>query len=276
MSFKEFIDKNRPTILYCLSIIFSIVVLSSQFLNYNISTFRSFFIYIFSFTYKPIYDIINYPIIVADKFIRISYLYEENMHLKKALRHFYVYKLYSDNISEKYKYLENFKDIKLSATYRLYLSEVISREHNNWFNECIIKILDKTAIIKEDMPVIVYITPDKFFLVGRIWQITGNIAKILLITNSLSMIPAKVKDKEVYGIVIGNGINEKLSMEYILLEDNIRIGDLIITSGINNIPYGIEIGKVVDVQISETGFKKAIVKLDYNINALKELLIISQ
>ncbi len=276
MSFKKFIDKNRPTVVYTFSLIFSMIIISMQFLTYYISTFRSCLIYFFSFTYKPIYNIISYPIEIANKFIRIPYLYEENIHLRKALEKFYTYKLYNENILKNFEYLKNFDNVVLPNKYKLSLGIVINRNYNSWFNECTIKILNKDATIKEDMPVIIYIEPDKFFLVGRIWEINGNIAKVLLITNSISMIPVKVKNKEIYGIIIGSGISNILSMDYILLEDDIRIGDVIISSGINNIPYGIEIGRVVDIQISETGFKKAIVKLDYNINALKNMLIVEQ
>jgi cell shape-determining protein MreC len=63
-------------------------------------------------------------------------------------------------------------------------------------------------------------------------------------------------------------------MDYILLEDDVRLGDVVITSGIGNMPEGIEIGKVIDISISSTGFKKATIKLNYNINTLKNLIIL--
>ncbi len=275
MSFKEFLDKNHPTIFYIFSLTFSIIFLSIQLVTYYVSTFRSFFLYFFSYTYRPIYNIINYPLEVTNRFVQIPYLYEENLHLKKVLWNFYSYKISYDKIFENFRQLEIYNDVKSFKKYDFCLSTVINRNYETWFNELTIEILNKETKIKEDMPVVVYVKPDKFFFVGRIWSVNNNVAKVLLITNSLSMIPAKIKDKEIYGVAIGNSSSDVLFMDYILLEDDVRIGDVVVTNGINNIPLGIEIGRVIDIQLSETGFKKAVVKLDYNINALKNLLIIA-
>jgi cell shape-determining protein MreC len=87
------------------------------------------------------------------------------------------------------------------------------------------------------------------------------------------MLPVKIKDKPIYGVLIGES-SVKLSMDYLLLEDDVRIGDVVVTSSIGNLPGGIEIGRVIDVDVSPTGFKKAVVKLNYNINALKNLIIV--
>ncbi|MCX7956425.1 MAG: rod shape-determining protein MreC [Endomicrobia bacterium] len=153
-------------------------------------------------------------------------------------------------------------------------AKVIIREYNSWYNECIVSIA-KSQNIKKDSPVIIFGEDKRFYFVGRIWDINNNLAKVLLITNPLSKIPVKVRNKPIYGVVVGNSSPE-VTMEYILLEDDIKIGDIVETFELNDLIGGIEIGRVVSIETMPTlGFKKAKVKLNFNINMLKELIVIA-
>jgi len=271
MTIKEFVTKNKPTIFFFFSILLSISFLSTQTITKHIRSIRIFFIYFFSTSYIPVYKIVNYPFDTFNKFIQLSYMYEENIKLKQLVKKLYFEKLNYSAIFEKNQNEQLVNELSKKYNYKLLSAEVISRDCKNWYNECII-LVDTLNVLKEDIPVILYAEPDKFYFVGRIWNIEKNVAKVLLITNPLSMLPVRIRDKPIYGVLIGNS-SVILSMDYILLEDDVRLGDVVITSGIGNMPEGIEIGKVIDISISSTGFKKATIKLNYNINTLKNLII---
>lgn len=273
MIFRDFLQKNRPTIIYLLSLTISIIFLVTQSLTNYLLTFRSFLIYFFSSAYVPVYKVVDYPVKVFNKLLSLSYLYEENLMLKKTVEKFYMYKINYDTIVDRINSLDNTTYLSQILQYSVVNSEVIMRSYDSWYDECIVNILESPDKVKEDAPVIMYVKPNKFYAVGRIWMINSNIAKVLLITNTLSMIPAKIRGKEIYGMIVGNS-SAVLTMDYILLEDDVRVGDIVETSGINNFPSGIEIGKVVDIEISSTGFKKAVVKTNFNINSIKQLLIV--
>ncbi len=272
MTINEFVKKNKPTIFFFFFISISLIFLSTQTITKYIRSVRIFFVYFFSTTYLPVYKIVNYPFDTFNKFIQLPYMYEENVKLKEFVKKLYFEKLHYYAVFEKKQNEQLVNELSKKYNYKLFSAEVISRDCKNWYNECIV-LVDNPTILKEDMPVILYVEPDKFYFVGRIWTIEKNIAKVLLITNPLSMLPVRIKDKPIYGVLIGNS-SIILSMDYILLEDDVKLGDIVITSGIGNIPEGIEIGRVIDIDISSTGFKKAIVKLNYNINALKNLIIL--
>lgn len=274
MTLKEFVVKHRPTVFYLFSLLFTTICLSIRPITIYLLTIRSFFIYFFSFSYLPVYKVINYPLDVMNKFVQLPFLYEENISLKKAVKELYITQLENKYLNEKINNLLSVYGLKYTTQYKLLGCELVTREYKEWFNECIVSIYETTESIPEDAPVVVYIPPNNFYLVGRVWSVQGKLAKILLITNSLSMIPVKVKNKPIYGVLIGNS-SPNLSVDYILLEDDIRIGDVIVTAGINNIPEGIEIGYVNNISgLSSTGFKKVSVKLSYNINSIKSLLIL--
>lgn len=273
MTIKKFVERYRLTLLYISFLLFGIVCLATQSITEYLLTFRSFFIYFFSYTYKPIYSIVNFPLKVVNKFIVIPYLFDENIKLKEKIKVLYSKNLQYQNIISKMD-TSIVERLRRDLSYELVNSEVIMREYKEWYNECIAVVSNKEKnFIKEDAPIICYTGEDKFYLVGRVWEIKENIIKVLLITNPLSVIPVKVKNKQIYGVVVGNN-SPVLTMDYILLEDDIKIGDTIVTSGLNNFPEGIEIGYVVNVELSTTGFKKATVKLNFNINAIKNLLIL--
>ncbi|MCX7715909.1 MAG: rod shape-determining protein MreC [Endomicrobia bacterium] len=272
MTIKEFVEKHRPTIFYVFFLLFGSICLTTQLITQHLQTFRSFLIYFFSYTYIPIYQIIDYPLRVVNKFVSIPYIIDENIKLREIVKKLYTEKIRYHNTMNKIE--TSIGEIDGTLVYKLITAEVIVREYKDWYNECIsIVCTDTKDVLKEDLPVIYYTGKDQFFLAGRVWEVKNNVVKVLLITNPLSVIPVKVKNKQIYGVVIGNA-SPNLVMDYILIEDDIKIGDVIVTSGINNMPEGIEIGYVTNIELSTTGFKKATVKLNFNINALKTLFIL--
>ncbi|MCS7152008.1 MAG: rod shape-determining protein MreC [Endomicrobia bacterium] len=216
----------------------------------------------------------NYPLVVVNRFVKIPFLYEENLKLKKVVKDMYILKLQNEHLIRQIDELSTYKGLSAIPQYRFINCEIVTREYKEWFNECIVNIDGDSELVTDDSPVIAYLAPDKFFFVGRIWSKRGNIAKVLLVTNTLSMIPVRIKNKNTHGILIGSS-SPILYIDYILLEDDIRIGDTVVTFGINNLPEGVEIGRVENILgISDTGFKKVSVKLGYNINSIKNLLIL--
>ncbi|OGE83855.1 MAG: rod shape-determining protein MreC [Candidatus Doudnabacteria bacterium RIFCSPHIGHO2_02_FULL_43_13b] len=112
---------------------------------------------------------------------------------------------------------------------------------------------DKDSI-KKDMPVIV----SNGILVGKIKEVFPRTSKVSLITNPRSSINAVVSETDAQGIVKGVfGLG--LMFDMVLQTDVIKAGDEVITSGIGgNMPRGLLIGKIQNIQISNDGlFQKA-------------------
>ncbi len=275
MTLKEFLLKHRPTVLFIVFSILNIIFLTSGLTSY-LRTVRSFFIYFFSFGYIPANKVVNYPVEVYNRFLKLIYITEENRKLLQQVKKLLLYKLKYEQLYQTYSRLMEITNVKnILPEFSLIDCKILVREYFHWYNYLVI-LGGKQDGIEEDLPVVV-VANKKLFLIGRIWTVSEKTSKVLLITDPLSGIPVKVKDKPIQGIVLGEA-TPYLVMEYILPEDDIKIGDVIVTSGlINNIPENIEIGTVTNITASSTtGFKKAIVKLNYNINNLDYVSVLKK
>ncbi|MFQ3675931.1 MAG: rod shape-determining protein MreC [Endomicrobiia bacterium] len=273
MILKDFIKTNKPTVLYFFVAILSITFLTSEITPY-IKTIRSFFIYFLSPVHVSIAKVIDYPTNTANNFIKLIYLKEENIKLKQQLHKMYLYKLQQEQL--KNDYLQYKSSLELKNFYKLkepvYVN-ILVRDYLHWYNYIIISG-GKNYALEEDMPLITNTKQNKFYLVGRLWQVEEKTSKVLLITDQMSAIPVKIKGKNIQGVLLGNGTPNP-TLEYVLIEDNIQIGDSVITSGIlSNMPENIEIGTVTSVEITQVGFKSAKIKLFYNINGLDNLIVL--
>lgn len=96
--------------------------------------------------------------------------------------------------------------------------------------------------LTEGMPVV---TDDG--LVGRIIQVSANAAEVLLITDPISAVNARLLNSRAEGSVRGQATG--LRMTYIDLNAALQEGDTVITSGLGgNFPEGIIIGQVTSIR----------------------------
>ena len=104
-------------------------------------------------------------------------------------------------------------------------------------------------------------------LLGQITEVGGNTAQVLLLSDTSSGVgvlvqrrdpkTAVVKDKAV-AVVRGRGRGQQLSVVYLRREDDIRVGDTVISSGFGGvIPAGIPVGTVTEIVTEKTGFVKS-------------------
>ncbi len=96
--------------------------------------------------------------------------------------------------------------------------------------------------LTEGMPVIT-----EKGLVGRVTQVSANASQVLLITDPVSAVNARLLNSRAEGSVQGQ--SGGLRMTYIDLNATIQEGDTVITSGLGgNFPEGIIIGQVTSIR----------------------------
>jgi len=112
-------------------------------------------------------------------------------------------------------------------------------------------------------------------LLGRVVEVDKNKSKIDLITKENYKISIVTKDKKNIGILKGKNKN-KLELQYIIVDADIKIKDEVFTSGISNIyPKNILAGKVSEVYKSENDlYKKIEVELPYSIIDINEVILL--
>jgi len=149
-------------------------------------------------------------------------------------------------------------------------AKVIGRDPTNW-NQSLTVDTGRDQLVKIGYPVL-----EQNGVVGQVVAVGGSSSRVLLITDPASGVDAIVQGSRARGVVQGTG--EGCHLEYVLSEDEVKIGDRIITSGMDGIfPKGLLIGVVSDVGPARKGgsmFQSITVQPTVNMNRLENLLII--
>jgi len=93
-------------------------------------------------------------------------------------------------------------------------------------------------------------------LVGKIAEVSGKTADVLLISDPACRVAVRIEGKDVYAILQGQGLTWKgrvlCKIAFINKNIEIREGDKVITSGLGGVfPPGIEVGRMVSVEVDD-------------------------
>ena len=126
--------------------------------------------------------------------------------------------------------------------------------------------------IKVEMPVL---QADN--VVGQVIAVSLNSSKALLITDPSSAVDSIVQNSRVRGTVRGMQRNNLCDLQYVLPEDEVKVGDRLITAGMDKIfPKGLLIGIVNSIE-KDTGsmFQKVHIKPSVDFSKLENVLIVT-
>lgn len=125
--------------------------------------------------------------------------------------------------------------------------------------------------LTEGMPVVT-----EHGLVGRITQVSATAAQVLLITDPVSAVSARLLGSRAEGSVQGQ-LTGTLRMTLIDLNAVVQEGDTVVTSGLGgNLPEGIPIGQVTSIrQLENELFQEAEVRSFNDFERLETVLVIT-
>ncbi len=111
-------------------------------------------------------------------------------------------------------------------------------------------------------------------IIGRAILVLEHQSQVQLITNSGASIGALLERTRTPGVLRGSGENE-LDLIYISNTEEINIGDIVLSSGLDGIyPKGLVIGKVVDLREGDSVFQAIKVKPDVDLIRLEEVSVL--
>ena len=113
-------------------------------------------------------------------------------------------------------------------------------------------------------------------VVGQVVAVSPNFAHVLLLTDHSSGVDVMTQDERVRGVVEGVGA-EQCELKYVSKQTPVRVGDTVITSGMDGVfPKGVLVGTVTKVAI-ETGtlLQNVEVKVAVDIDKLEEVLVVT-
>lgn len=170
------------------------------------------------------------------------------------------------------KKLKELLDYKNSNEYQFVVVDILNRDPIN--SNILILSAGKKDGIKEGQAAVV----NDGVIVGKIVEVDNDSSKLRLLTDNFSKIAVKVSDDyEVSGVLSGS-LGLGMDLTYIPEEQDIKKGDLVITSNMNDlIPAGLIVGTVEEVQFSkEEIFKSASILPMVDYQTLSLLAIIKK
>lgn len=160
-------------------------------------------------------------------------------------------------------------DMKKTVTEPTVSATIIGEDGSPWFSTMTI---DRGASsgIREGMPVVA-----AGGVVGQIVKVAPSTSRVVLLTDHASGIAAMIQRSRARGVVKGKG-NGLCVMEFSMRDDDVKIGDMVLSSGIGGIfPKGLPIGEVSMVKRAEYGMFQTITIRPYvRLLRLEEVLVL--
>jgi rod shape-determining protein MreC len=146
---------------------------------------------------------------------------------------------------------------------------VVGEDLSSWFRTLVID-QGSSSGITEGMAVVA-----SDGVVGQIVKVAPNTSRVLLLTDHTSGIAATIQRSRARGVVKGKG-EGLCSLEFTTREEDVKVGDVVITSGIGGVFLkGIPIGEVTMVKRGEYGiFQTISIRPFVNISHLEEALVV--
>jgi rod shape-determining protein MreC len=194
---------------------------------------------------------------------------KENDNYRKALN-----KAFENNIQLKELKLSNYRlrnllNFEKTITDRVLSAEVIGKDPSPWFKTVLID-KGKNDGVETGMAVVV---PKG--IAGQITDVFANYSKVLLIIDHNSAVDALVQNDRARGIIKG-GTAEQCFLKYVLRKHDIKIGDIVVSSGLDGVfPKGLAVGYVSGVIKPKSGIFQEVTVTPYvDFEKLEEVLIV--
>ncbi len=148
-------------------------------------------------------------------------------------------------------------------------ANVIGRDPYDWLGKLVIDQGEREGM-KAGLTVVTYEG-----MVGRVEEVFENYSEVRLILSTELATGAVIQRTRDIGVVAGKG-EGLCSLQYIYRDSDVRVGDLVVTSGLGiSTPRGIVVGKVVEVRDLEGSlFKEVVVEPACDFSSLEQTFII--
>ena len=112
-------------------------------------------------------------------------------------------------------------------------------------------------------------------LVGQVIEVSAYFSRVMLITDSTHAVPVQVNRNGVRAIAEGTGMIDELTLVHVASTMDIRVGDLLVTSGLGgHFPSGYPVAVVTEVDTSANDFMKVKARPSALLDQSRYLLLI--
>ena len=159
---------------------------------------------------------------------------------------------------------EDLLNLTADQEYDFITSRIVANFSNKFIGTILIKS-DETEKLFIDMP-----AAGPNGILGRVTSLDNKVARVLLLNNINSRLPVSISEDAHQGIMIGQGQNNPI-IEYVREYKNIKVGDLVTTSGKGGIfpPY------LVVGQVTRINGERIEVELTEDVSQLTHILLLN-
>jgi len=204
------------------------------------------------------------------KIVHLNEISKENQKLREEIARLSVDYVQLANLEAQNNYFRSELDYLQNENFEFKLAQVIGRLPLN--NQILIINQGHLNGLKEGLAV----TVSEGIVVGKILSVEENRAYVELLTNTQSSLAVSLSNLSGTSGLIKGKAGNSLSMEFIPQSEFIEVGDMVISSGLEElIPRGLLVGEVSEVT-SQVGqiFKQAKVIPPFSYQNLQTLTVI--
>ena len=218
---------------------------------------------------KPVAHLSGFVEDVWDGYISLVNVRRENVRLHEAIKELSSRLAVGDEALLENRRLENLLDMKESIKPPTLGATVVGEDVSSWFRTLVID-RGSSSGLKVGMAVVA-----SGGVVGQVVKVAASTSRVLLLTDHASGIAATIQRSRARGVVKGKG-EGLCSLEFATREEDVKVGDLVVTSGIGGVYLkGLPIGEVTMVKRGQYGiFQTVTIRPSVNIAHLEEVLIV--
>jgi len=218
---------------------------------------------------KPVAHISGIVENIWDGYISLVNVRRENVILHSTIKELASRLVTGDEALLENQRLENLLKMKDSIKPPTLGATVVGEDVSSWFRTLVINrgssdgLLTGMAVMAADG------------VVGQVVKVASGTSRVLLLTDHASGIAATIQRSRARGVVKGKG-EGLCSLEFTTREEDVKVGDLVVTSGIGGVYLkGLPIGEVTMVKRGQYGiFQTVTIRPSVNIAHLEEVLVV--
>jgi len=151
----------------------------------------------------------------------------------------------------------------------LRVADIVYIDHTSSLRTAIVSV--ENGSVQTDQPVV-----STGGLVGRVVLTAGPYAKIQLITDRSASVGVMIERTRRQGVIRGSG-GGNLELDYVPVQVDVRVGDLVVTAGIDGVyPRGVPVGSIAAVAAGTELFHRIRVLPQVDFGLLDQVFILER
>jgi rod shape-determining protein MreC len=200
---------------------------------------------------NPVYAVVQAPFDawnwVTGSFADRTRLQAENEQLAEELRVMRIKLLRFDALNEENQRLRAIRAASQGMAERTLIAEIMHVDVDRFRHRVRINKGSDDGVFK-GQPIL-----DAFGIVGQVAQVDKYTSTLILISDPQHAIPVQLNRNGIRSIAVGTSDIGKLSLPYMTVESDIKVGDLLVSSGLDDIfPAGYPVASITKVERNPT------------------------